>query len=98
LLPDYLVGSVGITGLSRPIPIDGIGGVTLARFVTVDLEIGEGPASYRWSAYDGFYSHRVPVFGLKGFLRCFKATFNGRRHHLDLIPNGTAAPPNFPVV
>jgi hypothetical protein len=93
LLPEYLVASLGITGLSGPVVIGGIGGATLARFGTVDLEISQGQASVKWSARVGFSSHNAPLFGLKGFLQFFTATFNGRRHYLDLLPNGTALPP-----
>jgi hypothetical protein len=97
LLPDYLIARLGVAGLSGYVVIGGIGGATLARFGTVDLEIGQGQTSSRWSARVGFYSHPVPVFGLKGFLQFFTATFNGRRHHLDLVSNGTALPPTFPA-
>jgi hypothetical protein len=95
LLPDYLVARLGVAGLSGPVVIGGIGGATLARFGTVDLELSQGQASTRWSARVGFSSHPGPVFGLKGFLQFFTATFHGRRHHLDLRPNGTAPPPGF---
>ncbi len=95
LLPDYLIANSGISELSGPVPIGGIGGLTLARFGTVELEISQGQESSRWLAYVGFCAHPMPIFGLKGFLQFFTATFDGRRHHLDLSPNGTAIPPVF---
>jgi hypothetical protein len=97
LLPDYLIATLGVIGLSMPIPIGGIGGAALARYGTVDLEIGQKRASFRWAAYVGFYPHNVPVFGIKGFLQFFTATFNGRLRHLDLRSNGIAPPPGFPA-
>lgn len=95
-MPDHLIDKLGINDLSSPVVIGGIGGATLVRFGTVDLTIGQEAASFRWLAYVGFCSHLMPVFGLKGFLQFFTATFDGRRHHLDLSPNGTAIPPAFP--
>jgi hypothetical protein len=98
MLPDYLVARLGVAGLSGPVVIGGIGGAILARFGSVDLEILRGQSSCCWSARVGFYPHPVPVFGLKGFLQYFRATFDGRRHLLDLIPNGTAPPRSFPAL
>jgi hypothetical protein len=92
LLPDHLIATLGVTGLHGHAAIAGIGGAALARFGIVDLSIGHGPDSFRWSAFVGFSPHPVPVLGLKGFLQFFKATFDGRRHQLDLTPNGTAPP------
>ena len=95
LLPDSLIPILGMGNLSVPIPVGGIGGVTLARYGLVDLEIAQGMTSYRWQAYVGFYSHSLPVFGMKGFLSCFNARLYGRLRYLDLVPNGFGLPPNF---
>ena len=97
LLPERLVAILGITDLSGPLVICGVGGAMLVRYGTVDLDIYQGQASFRWAARVGFSSHPDALFGLKGFLQFFTATFNGRRHYLDLLPNGTALPPAFPT-
>jgi hypothetical protein len=95
LLPQQLAVALGVTSLTDPVPMGGVGGGNFARFGTVDLEIGDGKTVYRWSAYVGFSPHPLPLLGLKGFLQFFTAAFNGRRRHLDLVPNGTAVPPSF---
>ena len=94
--------AIGVTGLSSPVLIDGIGGKVAVRFGTVDLEIGDGQTVYRWSAYVGFYdsnpSPGPPVLGLKGFLQYFTAIFDGQQRSLELVPNNLAAPPSFPAL
>jgi hypothetical protein len=97
MLPDPLSADLGVTSLSAPVLIGGIGGVTYVRFGTVDMEVSDGSGSYRWSARVGFSPHPQPVLGIKGFLQFFTATFNGRLRRLDLRPNGMAPPPRFPV-
>jgi hypothetical protein len=97
LLPDHLIAQLGLNNLSGPIVIGGIGGATLARYGTVDLEITQGATSFGWSAHVGFSSHPGALFGLKGFLQFFTATFDGRLHHLDLSPNGTAISATIPT-
>jgi hypothetical protein len=98
LLPHDIVKALGITGLSPPVNIGGIGGSISAEFGTVDLEISDGRTAYRWRARVGFHSSRLdtctPVVGLKGFLQYFTATFDGRLHLLDLVPNGLAVSPS----
>ena len=79
----------------RPGRHRGIGGATSAHYGTVDLEIREGPSIFRWSAYVGFYAEVDAILGHKGFLNVFTAIFDGRGHHLELTPNGTALPPAF---
>jgi hypothetical protein len=98
LLPDRLIASLGITDLTGPLVIGGVGGATLVRFGTVDLEINQGQTSIRWAARVGFSLHPNALFGLKGFLQFFTAKFNGRRHYLDLLPNGTALPSALPAL
>ena len=99
LLPHDLVAALGITGLSPPVNIGGIGGTIFAHFGTVDLEISDGQTTYQWGAHVGFHANSLytstPVVGLRGFLRLFRATFDGQFRHLDLVPNGLAAPPSF---
>lgn len=97
LLPDHLATALGVVGLTAPVPIEGIGGGAFARFGVVDLELTDGRTTVRWAARVGFSTHPRPVFGHKGFLQFFRATFHGRRRHLDLVPNGTAPPPAFPA-
>ncbi len=91
LLPDYLIALLGVTHLSPPVSVVGIGGVILARFGTIDLEIRDSQKSFRWSSYVGFRGGlQQPLLGMKGFLRGFNARFYGKGRLLDLIPNGTA--------
>ena len=45
----------------------------------------------------GFSSAPPPVYGMKGFLQFFRATFHGRQRYLDLVPHGNAPPPTFPA-
>ena len=49
LLPDYLIPALGVANLSMSIPIGGIGGAVFASYGTVDLEIVQGQASFRWA-------------------------------------------------
>jgi hypothetical protein len=102
LLPHDLVTALGITGLSPPVNVGSLGGNILAEFGTVDLEISDGQATYRWAAYVGFHTSSLyrstPVVGLKGFLQFFTATFDGQFRHLDLVPNGLAAPPSVTII
>lgn len=97
LIPDHFAAAIGVNQLSNPVLINGVGGGAAARFGSVDLEISDGQNSYRWSAWIGFVSppHPPPLYGLRGFLRFFRAGFNGRRHYLDLTPLGNAPPPQF---
>jgi hypothetical protein len=47
LLPRDLVPALGITGLSPPVSVGGIGGNLLAEFGAIDLEISDGQTNYR---------------------------------------------------
>jgi hypothetical protein len=98
VLPHDMVAALGITGLSPPVNIGGIGGGIPAVFGTVDLEISDGWTTYRWRAHVGFHASSLyqstPVVGLKGFLQYFTATFDGQSRQLDLVPNGLAVPPS----
>jgi hypothetical protein len=97
LIPDHFAAALGVVHLTDPVPIIGIGGGATARFGAVDLEVSDGQTSYRWSAWVGFSSAPPPVYGIKGFLQFFRATFNGRQRYLDLVPHGHAPPPMFPA-
>ncbi|MDR3638330.1 MAG: aspartyl protease family protein [Isosphaeraceae bacterium] len=98
LIPDRFAAAIGVVNLSAPVSISGIGGGVVARFGSVDLEISDGQHSDRWSARVGFLIPPAPpatLYGIKGFLQFFRATFNGRRRYLDLIAQGNPPPPQF---
>jgi hypothetical protein len=96
LIPNQIAAEIGVV-MDDPVPVGGVGGGMLARFGTVDLELSDGQTSYRWSASVAFSPYPVALWGLNGFLQYFRATFNGRRQYLNLVPQGYAPPPMFPV-
>jgi hypothetical protein len=97
LIPQSFATALGVIQLTNPVLISGLGGGSTAQFGAVDLEISDGQSSYRWSAWMGFSSTPTPVYGIKGFLQFFRATFNGRKRYLDLFPQHYAPPPTFRV-
>src|SRR4051812_4962578 len=65
------------------------GGAVVVRYGTVDLELRRrGAALFRWSARVAFHGGNRTLLGHAGLLDCFTATFNGRRRHVTLTPNG----------
>ncbi len=76
-------------------PIFGIGGTPLrAAPADTELELTDGVESYRWNTSALFVSFPRPadqqtIFGHKGFLEYFTASFDGERRELELIPNNT---------
>jgi hypothetical protein len=93
LLPDFLIGALGVAIVpGDQASIVGIdGGTTVVRYGTVDLEL----PGYRWSARVGFHARFNAILGHVGFLDHFTATFNARRRHLTLTPNGSAPAPTM---
>jgi hypothetical protein len=100
MVPDIEAGFLGVPlDESRRVPIETLGQGTTAVFETVDLEISDGTATWRWSARVGFHdgTRYVYVMGQNGFLQHFTATFDGRNHRVTLMPNGSFPPACSPI-
>jgi len=95
ILPDRFIEPLGVR--IDPLALAKVRGIGTravpVRYGTVDMEIGRPGVSYRWSAKVVFYPGSKAILGYFGFLEYFTATFNGRRRHLTLTPNGTATSP-----
>lgn len=96
LFPRSLADKLGIpVDDSVSQAIFGISGTPLrAAPADTELELTDGVESYRWTATALFVSFPRPadqqtLFGHKGFLEYFTASFDGERRELELIPNST---------
>jgi hypothetical protein len=98
LLPDRFIEPLGVAIHPEHVTIGAFGGGAVSvRFGTVDLELRRRGAVLRWSARVAFHAGGRALLGHAGFLEHFTATFNGRRRHVTLTPNGTAPPPTMPL-
>ncbi len=61
------------------------------QFGTVDLELSDGSAGFRWSALVGFSPAPIPyaLFGIRGCLQFFDATFCGKDLTIELTINSS---------
>jgi hypothetical protein len=100
MLPDNFIEPLGV--IVRPgdhaniVAIDG--GSVPVRYGMVDLELRRHGVLYHWSARVAFHAGARSILGHAGFLDHFTATFNGRRRHVTLTPNGTAPAPTMPTL
>lgn len=97
LLPGHLIEQLGavIRPGDRAVIVGIDGGTTLVHYGIVDLMLPGPGGNYRWSTRVGFHASFRTILGHSGYLEYFTATFNGRRRHLTLTPNGTAPPPSM---
>jgi hypothetical protein len=101
MVPEIEAGFLGVQlDETRRVPIDSLGQGTTAIFETVDLEIGDGTNTWRWSARVGFHdgTRYVYVLGQNGFLQHFTALFDGKDHRFSLQENGSFPPRSSSVV
>jgi hypothetical protein len=96
MVPELEAGFLGVVLVeAKRVPIDTLGQRTTAIYERVDLEISDGPTTWRWSARVGFHDSppQAYVLGHNGFLEHFTATFEGLNRRVSLVPNGTFPPP-----
>jgi predicted aspartyl protease len=86
MLPWKLVDLLGILpDHSRPAEVTGFGDSTgIAIPAEVELELGRGRTTYRWSAEAYFGDQEYLLLGNEGFLEFFIATFDGGKKTLEL--------------
>ena len=98
LLPDQFIGPLGVVirpGDHATIVAIG-GGAVPVRYGDVDLDLRQRGEEFRWAARVAFHPGTRAILGHAGFLEYFTATFNGRRRHVTLTPNGAAPDPTIP--
>jgi hypothetical protein len=91
VLPRFIAGRIGVDlDPDTQARFRGVGGhVVTDTHGLVELEVGSGHRALRWPATVAFLDRGSLIFGHVGFLQYSTASFNGRRSHVTLTPNGT---------
>jgi hypothetical protein len=94
VLPLSLAESIGV-GIdnANKLQAAGVGGHLIDLLPgSVELEVTNGPESYKWRTIVGFARFEDPddecaILGHVGALEYFTATFDGEAHQMTLVPN-----------
>jgi hypothetical protein len=96
LIPRTYMTRLGVTPMGRG-RLGTSAGSLRVQMGLLDLELGAGQTTLRWSARVGFIprADNLALLGHNGFLDHFSTTFDGLRRRVTLRPNGTAPPPSI---